>query len=99
MLQRHKASKMYQDAEACEVDRLSSQSDGGIVQASSTRVMINRKTLLGALQMMYCLAKEEIAHTTNFSSLIDLSIQLGSVVTWVRSSTEHGANEALLPQL
>ena len=78
MLQRHKASKMHQDAEAREADRLASQSDGGIVQAFSTRVMINRKALLGALQMMYWLAKEEIAHTTKFSSLMDLSIQLGS---------------------
>ena len=28
--------------------------------------------------MMYWLAKEEIAHTTKLSSLIDLSIRLGS---------------------
>ena len=78
MLHRHKASKMHQDAEACEADRLASQSDGGIVQAFSARVMMNRKALIGALRIMYWLAKEEIAHTTKFSSLMDLSVQLGS---------------------
>ena len=79
MLHHHKASNMHQDAEACEADRLASQSDGGgIVQAFSARVMMNRKALLGTLQIMYWLAKEEIAHTTKFSSLMDLSVQLGS---------------------
>ena len=78
MLHRHKASKMHQDAEACEADRLASESDGGIVQAFSARVMMSRKALLGALQIMYWLAKEEIAHTTKFSSLMDLSVQRGS---------------------
>ena len=33
MLHRHKASKMHQDVEACEANRLASQSDGSIVQA------------------------------------------------------------------
>ena len=78
MLQRHKASKMHLDAEAREAERLASQRDGGIAQAFSARIMINRKALIGALQLMYWLAKEEIAHTTKFSSLMDLSIHLGS---------------------
>ena len=37
-----------------------------------------RKALIGALKIMYWLAREEVAHTTKFSSLMDLSIQLGS---------------------
>ena len=78
MLQQHKASKMHQDAEAREAERLALQRNGGIVQAFSARVMINRKALIGALQMMYWLAKEEIAHTPKLSSLMDLSVQLGS---------------------
>ena len=78
MLQRHKISKMHQDAEAREAERLASQRDGGITQAFSAHVMINRKALIGALQMMYWLAKEEIAYTTKFASLMDLSIMLGS---------------------
>ena len=78
MLQRHKTSKMHQEAVTREVDRLASQCNGSIVQAFPACVMMNRKALLGALQMMYCLAKEEIAHTTKFSPPMDLSIQLGS---------------------
>ena len=78
MLQRHKTSQMHKDAEVLEAQRLASQRDGGIAQAFSARVLINRKALIGALKMMYWLAKEEIAHTTKFSSLMDLSVQLGS---------------------
>ena len=78
MLQRHKGSKMHQDAEAHEAERLASQRDSGIVQAFSARIMINRRALIGALQMMYWLAKEEIADTTKFFSLMDISIQLGN---------------------
>ena len=33
---------------------------------------------MGPLQMMYWLVKEEIAHTTKYTSLMDLSITLGS---------------------
>ena len=39
--------------------------------------MVQRKTLIGALNLMYWLAKQEVAHTTKFSSLKDLAIQLG----------------------
>ena len=78
MLQRHKISKIHQDAKAHEAERLASQSDGGITQAFSAHVMINRKALIGALQMMYWLAKEEIAHPTKFASLMDLSTTLRS---------------------
>ena len=78
MLQRHKTSQMHKNAEVFEAQRLASWRDGGIAQAFSSRVLINRKALIGAIKMMYWLAKEEIAHTTKFSSLMDLSIQLGS---------------------
>ena len=78
VLQRHKTSQMHKDAEVLKVQRLASQRDGGIAQAFSAHVLINRKALIGALKMMYWLAKEEIAHTTKFSSLMDPSVQLGS---------------------
>ena len=39
--------------------------------------MIQRKALIGALKLMYWLAKQEVAHTTMFTSLKDLAIQLG----------------------
>lgn len=69
---------MHKGAEQREAQRLASQRDGGIIQAFSVRVSLNRKALIGALKKMYWLAKEEIAHTTNFSSLMDLAIQLSS---------------------
>ena len=40
--------KVEGDTEAHEAERLSSQRDGGIVQAFSARVMIDRKALIGA---------------------------------------------------
>ena len=69
---------MHQEAEACEAQWLTLQRYGGIVQAFTAHVLINRKALIGALKMKYWLAKEEIAHTTKFPSLMELSIQLGS---------------------
>ena len=66
ILQRHKGSKMHQDAEARVAERLASHRDGGIVQAFSARVMINRRALIRAIQMMYLLAKEEKLIPLNF---------------------------------
>ena len=77
VLQRHKQSEMHREAEERENVRLASQQDGGIRQAFSARVMVNRKALIGALQIMYWLVKQEVAHTTKFSSLRDLAIHLG----------------------
>ena len=43
---------MHREAEECETQRLASQRDGGIVQAFSARVLVNRKALIGALKMV-----------------------------------------------
>ena len=51
---------------------------GGIRQAFSQQVVVQRKALIGALKMVYWLAKEEVAHTTKFVSLMQLSINLGA---------------------
>ena len=68
---------MHKEAEELEAARLASQRNGGIKQAFSARVVVQRKALIGALQLMYWLAKEEVAHTTKFNSLKDLAIRLG----------------------
>ena len=73
----HKNSKMYEEAEELETTRLALQKDGGIRQAFSVRITVQRKALIGALKLMYWLAKQEVAHTTKFSSLKDLAMQLG----------------------
>ena len=41
------------------------------------RVPIQRKTMIGALRMVYWLGTEEVAHTTKFTMLMDLSVQMG----------------------
>ena len=76
-MQRHKDSKMHKEAEELETTRLASRKDGGIRQAFSSRITVQRKALIGALKLLYWLAKEEVVHTTKFSSLKDLAIELG----------------------
>ena len=68
---------MHKEEEELEMTRLASRKDGGIRQAFSARNTVKRKALIGALKLMYCLAKEEVAHTAKFSSLKDLAIELG----------------------
>ena len=53
IIQRHKDSKMHKEAEELEATRLASQKDGGLRQAFSSRVMLQRKALIGALNLMY----------------------------------------------
>ena len=77
LIQRPKDSKMHKEAEQLEATWLASQRDGGLRQALSARVTVQRKALIGALNLMYWLAKQEIAHTTKFNSLKYLAIQPG----------------------
>ena len=65
---------MHREAQELESTKLASDRDGGIRQAFSSRVLVQRR---GALHLLYWLAKEEIAHTTKFNSLKDLAIRLG----------------------
>lgn len=77
VLQRHKDSAMHKSAQQLEATRLASERDGGIRQAFCSRVVVQRKALIGALHLLYWLAKEEVAHTTKFNSLKDLAVKLG----------------------
>ena len=52
ILQRHKVSDMHKLAEEKEAARLASRMDGGIRQAFSTRISIQRKALIGALNLV-----------------------------------------------
>ena len=71
---------MHAEAMERERARLSSQRSGGIQQAFSQQVVLQRKALIGALKMVYWLAKEEVAHTMKFASLMELSINLRSPI-------------------
>ena len=77
-LQRHKVSSIHKEAEELESYRVASQCDEGIVSAFSSTVSSQRKALVGAMKLLYWLAKEEISITTKLSSLLDLSIQMGN---------------------
>ena len=61
---------MHKEAGEWEATCLTAESDGGIRQACSAQVVLYRKGLVGALKVMYWLAKEEIPHTTNTYNLI-----------------------------
>ena len=50
---------MHKEAEESEAIRLASKKDGGIRQLMSARVTFQRKTLIGSLQMIYWLVKED----------------------------------------
>jgi hypothetical protein len=52
--------------------------DGGISAALSTVRSAERRAMIGAMQCMYWLCKQEIPHTTNFSFLLELAKSLGA---------------------
>ena len=53
---------MHKEALEQETTRLASERDGGIRQAFSSEVQLQRKAITGALHLLYWLAKEEVAH-------------------------------------
>ena len=69
---------MHREAEELEAHRVASQHDGGIMSAFSSTTSAQRMALVGAMKLLYWLAKEEIPLTTKFSSLKDLAIHLGN---------------------
>lgn len=74
----HSRSKGHNDAIRAEKDAVQAKLRGGIVQAFTNVQSAQKKAVIGALKCMYWLAKQEIAHTTNFESLLNLAVSLGS---------------------
>ena len=50
---------------------------GGIARAFEKQVTTQQNAVVGAMKVVYWLAKEEVAHTTKYESLLDLAINLG----------------------
>ena len=71
-LVRHAGSKCHLLALKMEEDLVSSRTHGGIERAFDQLVSAKRRAFIGTLKCMYFLNKREIAHTTNFSPLLDL---------------------------
>ena len=69
----HMRSFSHKEASKLQAEAEESARTGGIRQAFETSVTIERKAFIAALKVMHWLAKEEIAHTTKFESLISLA--------------------------
>lgn len=77
-LVRHSQSECHVTATKMEAALVSSRKDGGIEKAFDRVVSAERRAFIGGLKCMYFLNKREIAHTTNFLPLIELSKSLGA---------------------
>ena len=73
-LKNHESSESHRDAMRLEA-QLSSPS---IAQAFAVLESAERKAMIGAFKCMYWLCKQEIPHTTNFTSLLQLGKNLGA---------------------
>lgn len=77
-LSKHELSEAHCDAVKLETQLCLSKKDGGIAGAFSAVQSSERRAMIGAFKCMYWLCAEQIAHTTNFTSLIALAKSLGA---------------------
>ena len=77
VIDRHSKSVMHREAIKKETLHRQSSHDGGIARAFKRQLMAQKKAMVGAMKVLYWLAKEKVAHTTNYESLLDLAINLG----------------------
>ena len=66
----HSQSNMHKEAVECEATRLSVECHGGLQQAFQRQVCVQRRVVVGALRIVYCLAKQEIPFTTNMNQFL-----------------------------
>lgn len=78
-LVKHSRSESHTDAVKLEAALGSARTEGGIERAFQRVVSAERKAMIGSLKCMYFLNKREIAHTTNFVPLCELSKSLGAL--------------------
>ena len=76
-LVRHGKSECHIAATKMEVNLASAKKCSGIERVFDQVVSVEKKAFIGALKCMYWLNKREIAHTTNFSPLLELCKSLG----------------------
>ncbi|XP_035683974.1 zinc finger protein 862-like [Branchiostoma floridae] len=69
----HPTSTQHEAAVQKDKARLAAAVTGGIAQAFQRVVSVQGEALTKAMKVLYFLAKEEIPHTTKFSSLLDFS--------------------------
>ena len=74
----HMRSFAHKEASKLQASAEESARNGKISQAFEKSISIERKAFIAALKVMHWLAKEEVAHTTKFESLISLAINIGA---------------------
>ena len=76
ILKHHGESVMHRDAQDHELTLVQSQRDGGIRMAFDKGIAAQTVAVQCAVKVVYWLCKEQVAHTTKYESLIDLTINL-----------------------
>ena len=76
-LREHKRSQCHQDAMRAESIAVAAKRSGGIAASMEQLVSLQRQAVRGAFRCMYWLVKEELAHHTKFTSLLELVKSLG----------------------
>ena len=76
-IERHARSETHIRCAESELMREQALRDGGLQMAFQQQVIAQRKAVIGALKVVYWLAKEEIAYTTKYESLLSLAQSLG----------------------
>ena len=76
-LLQHQRSKHHMDSILAESHAAASRVTGGIQSALQEQVSMQRMGVISALKCLYWLAKEEVAHHTKFSSLLELAKSIG----------------------
>ena len=61
-----------------ESARILDEKQGGITECFDAVVSLQKKAFIGHLKCIHFLAKQEIAHTTNFKPLVNLAQSLGA---------------------
>ncbi|KAJ8334192.1 hypothetical protein SKAU_G00398310 [Synaphobranchus kaupii] len=69
----HMKSEQHKKALRKEMQRLASERDGGVEQGFQLQVSLQHDAIKKAMETLYWLAKEEVAHTTKFSSFLDFA--------------------------
>ena len=76
-LREHERSRCHVDATKAKGIAVASRRSAGVRACIEEQVSLERQAILGAFKCVYWLAKEETAHHTKFSSLLELGKSLG----------------------
>ena len=76
-IREHEKSQCHINAVKAEVIAAASKESGGIRAHIEEQISLQKKAVMGAFKCLYWLAKEETAHHTKFSSMLELAKSLG----------------------